>query len=134
MIKNHDCLFCHSMCHNFSGHSLWARYFQIFTWGCVSVCLSLKTMKALRDYVSFFGPTLWSFKIASVLSPLLCPKSYHTSRHYFFLIFCNKLACYKCRKVTKPDFRRKIRNFFYKQFFEKSGFWPFSREHCISFG
>ena len=62
-------------------------------------------------------------------------KSYHTSRHYFFLIFCNKLACYKCRKVTKPDFRRKIRNFFYKQFYVKKwGFSAFSRERVKIFG
>ena len=61
-------------------------------------------------------------------------KSSHTSRHYFFLIFCNKLACSKCRKVTKPDFPRKLLNFFYKQFFKKWGFWPFSRECVIIFG
>ena len=34
-------------------------------------------------------------------------------------IFRNKLACSKCRKVTKLDFRRKILNFFYKQFYVK---------------
>ena len=49
-------------------------------------------------------------------------KSSHTSCHYFFLIFCNKLACYKCRKVTKPDFPEKLSIIFYKQFFKKSVF------------
>ena len=84
----------------------------------------------------FLDQHFWSFKIASVrpLRPSVRHKSSHTSHHYFFLLFCNKLACYKCRKVTKPDFCRKIRNFFYKQFFKKSSFWPFSRERCISFG
>jgi len=28
---------------------------------------------------------------------------------FSLIFFCNKLACSKCRKVTKPDFRRKIR-------------------------
>ena len=51
-----------------------------------------------------------------------------------FLIFCNKLACSKCRKVTQPDFRGKLLHFFYKQFFKKRGFWPFSWERVISFG
>ena len=45
-------------------------------------------------------------------------KSSHTSRHYFFLIFRNKLACSKCRKVTKPNFWKKSQ-FFYKQFYTK---------------
>ena len=51
--------------------------------------------------------------------PSVSHKSSHTSHHYFFLIFCNKLAYSKCRKVMKPDFRRKLLNFFYKQFFKK---------------
>ena len=34
-------------------------------------------------------------------------------------------TCYKCRKVTKPDFRRKIRIFFYKQIFKNSVFGHF---------
>jgi hypothetical protein len=62
------------------------------------------------------------------LCPSVCPSSVcHTKILIhpvitFFWFFCNKLACYKCKKVTKPDFRRKIWNFFYKQFFEKWGF------------
>ena len=57
--------------------------------------------------------------LSSLLAPSVSHKSSHTSRHYFFLIFCNKLACSKCRKVTKPDFRRKIRFFFISIFFVK---------------
>ena len=38
----------------------------------------------------------------------LLHQSSKTSRHYFFLIFRDKLACYKFRKVTKPDFPPKI--------------------------
>ena len=69
----------------------------------------------LACWTNTFGP----LKLPPSLSPSLRHKSSHTSRHYFFLIFCNKLACSKCRKVTKPDFRRKLLNFFYKQFFKK---------------
>ena len=37
----------------------------------------------------------------------VCNKSSHTSHHQIFLIFCIKLAYYKRKKVTKPDFRKK---------------------------
>ena len=33
--------------------------------------------------------------------------SFHTSHHYFFLIFGMKLVHDKCRKVTEPDFWKK---------------------------
>ena len=46
--------------------------------------------------------------VSSSVCPSVRPKSSHTSRHRIFLIFCNKLAFYECRKVTKPDFRKKI--------------------------
>ena len=59
-----------------------------------------------------FGPTL----VGPTLGPLKYPpsvsqssdKSPHTSHHhYFFLIFCIRLAFSKSRKVTNSDFRRK---------------------------
>ena len=127
--------------------SLFSVRFEVFRHSSLlsfSVCLFPCFFLSLFVFL-YVGPLLdclfldqhfCPLKLPPSLPPLslLCDKSSHTSRHYFFLIFCNKLACFKCRKVTKPDFRRKIRNFFYKQFFEKSGFWPFSRERCISFG
>ena len=88
-------------------------------------------------HIWIFGPALGSYVSRPVrlsVSQSVRDKSSHTSRHYFFLIFCNKLACSKCRKVTKPDFAGKLSNFFYKQFWGFWGFWPFSRERCISFG
>ena len=55
------------------------------------------------------GPMYPGPSVCQSVCPSVRHKSSHTSRHYFFLIFCNKLACSKCRKVMKLDFRRKIR-------------------------
>ena len=46
--------------------------------------------------------------VCQSVRPSVRPKSSHTSRHRIFLIFCNNLAFYGCRKVTKLDFGEKI--------------------------
>ena len=103
--------------------SRWKNFCEIEE-KCLAPSSFMKVLKSAENsnHNDLFGPAFGSYVSRAVslsVRPSVRHKSSHTSRHYFFLIFCNKLACSKCRKVTKPDFRRKLLNFFYKQFFKK---------------
>ena len=82
------------------------------------VPISEKSGPYLVPFRDFFlvGPNLTTLDSPRVLmnpapsvSRSVSNKSSHTSHHRFSWLFCNKLACSKCRKVTKPDIWKKSR-------------------------
>ena len=96
----------------------------------------------LCPFGPIFGPAHGSYVSRPVRQSVrlsVCPwQKFSYFLSLLFLIFCNMLACSKCRKVTKPDFRRKIRKNFLGPFMPKNevfwGFWRFSRERVARFG